>query len=278
MMEPGVSERELRNVRLLVAYDGTDFRGFAQSNGVRTIMGVLTEAVARITRVPVESLELVGSGRTDAGVHGWGQVVNGLIPADTDLYRLTASINALLRPEVAVREPEWADSDFSARFSATSRTYRYDIWNDRSPNPLLARHAWHLGPPLDVDAMNEGALDLLGDHDFSSFCRRPKPGPGYNEPSMKRTLQVAQWTRERWPDLYPSPLLRFEVTATSFCHQMVRSIVGTLVDVGFGRLAADSMPAVLAERHRNAAGQVAPPHGLTFQAVSFDGLRWDARA
>jgi tRNA pseudouridine38-40 synthase len=276
MMEPDVAGRELRNVRLLVAYDGTDFRGFAESDGVRTIMGALTEAVARITRVPVESLELVGSGRTDAGVHGWGQVVNGLIPADTDLYRLTASINALLRPEISVREPEWVELDFSARFSATSRTYRYDIWNDRSPNPLLARHAWHLGPPLDVDAMNSAALDLLGDHDFSSFCRKPKPGPGYHEPSMQRRLQAARWTSEPWHDLNRSSLLRFEVTATSFCHQMVRSIVGTLVDVGLGRLAADSMPAILAERHRNAAGQVAPPHGLTFHAVSFHGLRWDA--
>jgi tRNA pseudouridine38-40 synthase len=276
MMEPDESERELRNVRLLVAYDGTDFRGFAESDGVRTIMGALAEAVARVTRVSVASLELVGSGRTDAGVHGWGQVVNGLIPADTDLYRLTASINALLRPEISVREPEWVESDFSARFSATSRTYRYDIWNDRSPNPLLARHAWHLGPPLDVDAMNSAALDLLGDHDFSSFCRKPKPGPGYDEPSMQRRLQAAHWTSEPWHDLNPSPLLRFEVRATSFCHQMVRSIVGTLVDVGFGRLAADSMPAILAARHRNAAGQVAPPHGLTFHAVSFHGLRWDA--
>jgi tRNA pseudouridine38-40 synthase len=276
MMESGVSERELRNVRLLVAYDGTDFRGFAQSDGVRTIMGVLAEAIARITRVSRESLELVGSGRTDAGVHGWGQVVNGLIPADTNLDRLTASINALLRPEVSVREPEWAKSDFSARFSATSRTYRYDIWNDRSPNPLLARHAWHLGPPLDIDAMNQGALDLLGDHDFSSFCRKPKPGPGYDEPSMRRTVLAAHWTRESWGDIEPSRLLRFEVSATSFCHQMVRSIVGTLVDVGFGRLAADSMPVVLAERNRNAAGQVAPPHGLTFHAVGFLGPRWDA--
>jgi tRNA pseudouridine38-40 synthase len=276
MMEPDVAGRELRNVRLLVAYDGTDFRGFAASDGVRTIMGSLTEVVARITRVSVESLELVGSGRTDAGVHGWGQVVNGLIPADTDLNRLTASINALLRPEIAVREPEWVEADFSARFSATSRTYHYDIWNDRSPNPLLARHAWHLGPPLDVDAMNSAALDLLGDHDFSSFCRKPKPGPGYDEPSMHRRLQAAHWTSEPWHDLHRSPLLRFEVTATSFCHQMVRSIVGTLVDVGFGRLAADSMPAVLAERNRNAAGQVAPPHGLTFHAVSFHGIRWDA--
>jgi tRNA pseudouridine38-40 synthase len=276
MMEPGVSGRELRNARLLVAYDGTEFRGFAQSDGVRSIMGVLSEAVARITRVSAESLELVGSGRTDAGVHGWGQVVNGLIPAHTDLYRLSASINQLLRPEVSVRELEWADPDFSARFSATSRTYRYLIWNDRSPNPLLARHAWHLGPPLDLDAMNEAALDFLGDHDFSSFCRKPKPGPGYDEPSMKRTMHVAHWMRESWHDTDPSPLLRFEVTATSFCHQMVRSIVGTLVDVGFGRLAVDSMPAVLAERHRNAAGQVAPPHGLTFHAVGFDGTRWDA--
>lgn len=276
MTESDVAGREQRNVRLLVAYDGTDFRGFAQSDGVRSIMGVLSVAVAQITRVSAESLELVGSGRTDAGVHGWGQVVNGLIPADTDLYRLSASINQLLRPEVSVREVEWAAPDFSARFSATSRTYRYLIWNDRSPNPLLARHAWHLGPPLDLDAMNEAALSFLGDHDFSSFCRKPKPGPGYGQPSMKRTLQAAHWTREPWLDTDPSPLLRFEVTATSFCHQMVRSMVGTLVDVGFGRLAVDSMSAVLAERHRNAAGQVAPPHGLMFHAVGFDGRRWDA--
>ena len=263
-----MSEQLLRNVRLLVAYDGTDFRGFAESAGVRTVEDQLRQAIEQIVRQPVE---LVVGGRTDAGVHGWGQVVNGLVPADTDLYRLVSSINQLLRPEIAVRDPAWVADDFSARFSATSRTYYYEVWNDRSPNPLAARHVWHVGPELDLAAMNTGAEALVGDHDFSSFCRRPKPGPGYAEPSMKRTLQAAHWYR-----LDATPRLRFEVTASSFCHQMVRSIVGTLVDVGLGRLNPASIPVILEARDRNASGQVAPPTGLTLWRIGFDGVRWDA--
>ena len=266
--EPDGSEQQLRNVRLLVAYDGTDFRGFAESEGVRTVEAQLRAAVERVVRRPV----VFGlGGRTDAGVHGWGQVVTARLPADTDLYRLMASVNQLLRPEISVREPAWVDDDFSARFSATSRTYRYDIWNDRSPNPLLARHVWHVGPGLDLTAMNAVASALLGDHDFGSFCRRPRRGPGDAEPSLKRVVQVSNWRR-----VDGSPLLRFEITASSFCHQMVRSIVGTCVDAGAGRLDPASVPAILAARDRNAAGQVAPPTGLTLWSISFDGERWDA--
>jgi tRNA pseudouridine38-40 synthase len=266
--EPGVTGQQLGNARLLVAYDGTDFRGFAESDGVRTVEGELRGAIERVVRRPVE---LVLGGRTDAGVHGWGQVVNGQIPVDTDLYRLVSSINQLLRPEISVRDPEWVDDAFSARFSATSRTYRYDIWNDRSPNPLVARRVWHVGPAVDLESMNAAADLVLGTHDFSSFCRKPKPGPGYDEPSMKRVLQNARWHR---PDA--SALVRFEITASSFCHQMVRSIVGTLVDVGFGRIDVAAIPEILAARDRNAAGQVAPPTGLTLWHIGFDGVRWDA--
>ncbi len=265
--EPHAPEQLLRNLRLLVAYDGTDFRGFAHSEGVRTVEGELVGALERIVRRPVE-LEL--GGRTDAGVHGWGQVVNGLVPADTDHYRLVTSINRLLRPEISVRAPEWVDGSFSSRFTATSRTYRYDVWNDRSPNPLLARNVWHVGPSLDVEAMDAAAAQLLGHHDFSSFCRRPDPGPGYAAPSMRRVLKSAAWTR---PD--DSPLLRFEITASSFCNQMVRSIVGTLIAVGHGRVEPAAMAGILAAQDRSGAGQVAPPTGLTLWNVSFDGPRWD---
>lgn len=266
--EPDGSEQQLRNVRLLVAYDGTDFRGFAESQGVRTVEGELRREMERIVRRPVE---LVLGGRTDAGVHGWGQVVNGLIPAETDLFRLMGSLNQLLRPEISVRRPEWVPDDFSARFSATSRTYRYDIWNDRSPNPLLARHVWHVGPPLDIEAMDTAAAHLIGHYDFSSFCTRPDPGPDYPMPSLRRVLQATSWAR-----VDASPLVRFEIRASSFCHQMVRSIVGTCVDVGLGRLDPNTMPEVLAAGDRNAAGQVAPPTGLTLWHISFDGPRWDA--
>jgi tRNA pseudouridine38-40 synthase len=235
---------------------------------VRTILGELSVTIATIVRQPVA---LTGSGRTDAGVHAWGQVVTVMLPEVTDLARLSMSLNRMLGPEIAVREADWVDDDFSARFSATARTYRYDVWNDPAPNPLIARHVWHVGPSLDLEQMNLGAVALVGEHDFSSFCRRPKPGPGYDPPSLVRRIQAAGWTR---PD--DSPLLRFEISATSFCHQMVRSVVGTLVDVGHGMRRAELIPDILAAQDRNAAGQVAPPTGLTLWSVSFEGKRWDA--
>jgi tRNA pseudouridine38-40 synthase len=260
-----------RNVRLTLSYDGTDFHGFAESDGVRTVMGELRRAVETIVRCPVE---LTGAGRTDAGVHAWGQIVTGVLPAATDLGRLVRSINGLCAPDIAVREADWADADFSARFSATSRTYHYSVWNHRAPNPLVARTSWHVALPLDVGAMNRAAAPLLGDHDFSSFCRRPKPAPGAPDPSLVRRVLIARWTEvdaRNWG----TGLLEFEISATSFCHQMVRSIVGTLVDVGLGRRPVESMAPTLAALDRNAAGQVAPPTGLVLYSVDYSGVRWD---
>ncbi len=122
--------------------------------------------------------------------------------------------------------------------------------------------------------MNAAASLLLGDHDFSSFCRRPKPGAGFDEPSLVRVVQAAHWTVAE-PEQWGSSLLRFEIAASSFCHQMVRSIVGTLVDVGLGRRAPDTVSATLAAHDRNAAGQVAPPTGLVLWSVDYRGERWD---
>jgi tRNA pseudouridine38-40 synthase len=251
-----------RNLQMTVAYDGTDFRGFAESDGVRTVMGDLRRAVETVVRTRVE---LVGAGRTDAGVHAWGQVVSGDVPGDTDLGRLQRSVNRLCSPDIAVRDLVWAQPGFSARFSATGRTYRYSLWNDDVPNPLLARRAWHVVAPLDVAAMNEAAAQLVGVHDFSSFCRRPKQG----EVSLVRHVRAAQWEGD-------APELCFEITASSFCHQMVRSIVGTLVEVGAGTRAATSIGEVLAARERSVAGRVAPPVGLVLHAVDYSGVRWDA--
>ena len=262
---------DTRNVRLVVAYDGTDFRGFAESDGVRTVMGDLRRAVETVVRSDVE---LTGAGRTDAGVHGWGQVISGQLPATTDLGRLQRSLNGLCGPDISVRSAAWASPEFSARFSATGRSYRYHVWNESTPNPLLARTTWHVPHPLDLEAMSVAADSLLGEHDFSSFCRRPKPAPGYDEPSLVRRLDTARWIRA--DDGWGPSLLRFEVTASSFCHQMVRSIVGTLVDVGLGRRDAESIATTLAAGDRTAAGQVAPPTGLVLWSVDYRGERWDA--
>jgi tRNA pseudouridine38-40 synthase len=230
-------------------------------------MGDLGAAIEQVLRRPVD---LTLAGRTDAGVHAWGQVVSGDLPADTDLDGLSRRLNKLCAPDISVRTAEWVDPDFDARFSATWRQYRYHVWNDPAPNPLLAPLVWHVPKPLDVGAMDRAATDLLGEHDFTSFCRKPKMPAGSDEPSMVRVMHEVSWTR------VGQALLRFEVRGSSFCHQQVRSMVGTLIDIGLGRLPADAVPAVFEALDRVAAGAVAPPEGLILWAVGYEGTRWDA--
>lgn len=257
-----------RRARFTVAYHGARFRGFAPNHGVRTVMGELVAAMSKVLREPVE---LTGAGRTDAGVHAWGQVVSGDLPADTDLHKLARRVNKLCAPDISVRDGAWAAADFDARFSATWRAYRYHVWNASAPNPLLADVSWHVGRTIDLELMRAASEALLGEHDFSSFCRKPKIDDDHPAPSMVRIMHELDWAR-----LDDTPMLRFEVRGSAFCHQQVRSMVGTLVDIGLGKLAADTVPAILASRHRSAAGSVAPPQGLVLWSVGYDGNRWDA--
>ncbi len=231
-------------------------------------MGDLVDAVAKVVRTPVE---LTGAGRTDAGVHAWGQVVSGDLPATTDLADLQRRINKICAPDIAVRSLGWTSPDFDARFSATSRRYRYHVWNDPAPNPLLADVSWHVHRPLDLAAMQTAVAPLLGEHDFGSFCRPPKRPEGMEPASLVRIVLEATWSR-----VDDTPMLRFEIVGSAFCHQMVRSIVGTTVDVGLGRIDRTSMATILEARSRDAAGRVAPPTGLVLWEVGYEGDRWDA--
>jgi tRNA pseudouridine38-40 synthase len=262
----------MRRARLTVVYDGTDFHGFAANNGVRTVMGELTAAISTVLRLPVE---LTGAGRTDRGVHAWGQVVSGDLPDDTDLDALARRLNKLCAPDIAVRSATWAAPDFDARFSALWRHYRYDVWSSPAPNPLLARRSWWVGRPLALWAMRAGADALIGEHDFSSFCRRRRrtaeADDAQPEPSLVRRVISATWHPLPTPGDDSGTLLRFEIRANAFCHQMVRSIVGTLVDVGTGKLSPGGVKAILDARDRSAAGQVAPPTGLTLWEVGYPG-------
>ena len=249
------------NIKLVVAYDGTEFRGLAPNAGVRTVVGELQRVIEPlIGEVP----DIVMSGRTDAGVHAWGQVLSFEAAAETvDLDRIQRSVNARLAPEVVLRTIETAADDFSARFSATGRRYRYLIVNRDVPDPFLARTAWWVAPPLDVAAMEAAAAHLVGEHDFTSFCRRPKVAAGEPVPSLVRRIDGARWRP------LEHDLLRFEIEGSAFCHQMVRSIVGLLVAVGTGKRRAEEVPAVLAARDRAAAEQPAPAAGLTLWQVDY---------
>jgi len=251
----------VQRLRLDLSYDGSGFRGFAENRDVPTVAGHLRGALERVLRHPVA---LTCAGRTDAGVHARGQVVTFDTTAGPDTLRLRDSLNGLLGPRIVVTAVTVAAPGFDARFSATSRTYRYTVLNREVPDPFLAATSWWVPEALDRVALDEACPPLLGQHDFSSFCRRPRGEP---EASLVRRVEAARWS-ERSGD--PGVLV-FEVTATAFCHQMVRSIVGTLVEVGRGRRTPADVTAALRARDRSTAGQLAPPHGLVLWAVGYDG-------
>ncbi len=252
-----------------VAYDGAPFHGFAANDGVPTVAGLLNEALSRALRSEVA---VTCAGRTDRGVHAVGQVVSFDLPDDVDLSRglesVRHAVNRQVGPSVVVKSMSVVDDAFDARFSATGRTYRYRVLDRPDGDPFIATRAWHVPEALDVAAMEAAAVLLVGVHDFSSFCRRPPPRPDGSEAVLVRRVTGASFRRVV-DGLSGVELLEFEVSASAFCHQMVRSIVGTLVAVGRGRMEASSMPDVLAARDRHAAGEPAPAHGLTFWSVDY---------
>lgn len=241
-------------VKLVLAYDGTDFHGWAKQPGVRTIEGAIEDALGRMLAEPPR---LSVAGRTDAGVHAEGQVASFVAADGVDPDRVQRMLNGLLAPEVVVLEAARAADGFDARHSATAREYRYRIDTGPLPSPFTARYTWHRPGRLAVGRMRAAARLLLGEHDFSSFCR-PAEAPASTVRILRRLAVSASGER-----------IEIRAMANAFLHQMVRSLVGTLVAVGEGRMEAGSMPEVLEARSRAAAGPIAPPHGLTLVRVVY---------
>lgn len=267
---PGGSVASGCRLRLDVSYDGSGFHGFAENDGVRTVAGELRGALERVLRAPVE---LTCAGRTDTGVHARGQVVSIVSEvAAPDVDRVRDALNGLLGPAVVTRSVRSVPDDFDARFSAEWRRYRYLVLDRDVPDPFLAATSWWVPRVLDLAAMDVAASHLVGEHDFSSFCRRPR---GDREVSLVRRVLAAGWTREAVGAGDAEPA-RFEITATAFCHQMVRSIVGALVAVGSGRWAPSQVAQLLDARDRTGAPNLAPPHGLTLWHVGYEP--WPAGA
>lgn len=254
-VEPlSASPSPVPTTRLLIEYDGTDFRGWqTQPTGV-TVQSTLEAALATALRQPVD---LVGSGRTDAGVHARGQVAHFVTEKAPDRHRLRASLNGLLPPSVVVLAVEAAEDGFHARYDARRRRYVYAASTE--PRALGRRTRAFFRFPLDVEAMNEAARLFLGRHDFSSFCRT----------KSETTNRVCLVERARWRRGSRPGDLAFEVEADRFLHGMVRAFVGTLAEVGRGRRQPGEIADVLAARDRRAAGPAAPPHGLVLDRVDY---------
>jgi tRNA pseudouridine38-40 synthase len=246
----------------VVAYDGSSFHGFASNPEVPTVGGSLTDALSRITGRPIT---LACAGRTDAGVHAWGQVVSFDARLGLDPRRLRHSLNRMLGPAIVVRELSLAPDHFDARFSASRRTYRYRVLNREIPDPFLDATSWHVRRPLDVELMNIAAGDLVGEHDFTSFCRRKLVLVDGTEveADLTRTIVSSQWQPEA------DGLVDHWITAHAFCHQMVRAVTGTLIEIGLGKRPADDMPKIFGARDRAMIGPLAPPWGLTLWSVGY---------
>lgn len=241
--------------RLDITYDGTDFSGWAAQPGRRTVQGVLTEALTLALRTPVT---LTVAGRTDAGVHATGQVAHADLPADLDPDRLVRRLARLLPPDLRVRAVVPVPPDFDARFAALRRHYRYRIatapWG---AEPLRARDTLSWPHQLDLDAVRAASTPLLGEHDFAAFCRR-RDGA-----TTIRELQRFDW------DVDPEGVVTASLTADAFCHNMVRSLVGALLEVGRGKRPIDWPASLLGRSERASEVPVAPAHGLTLVGVDY---------
>jgi len=247
----------VRRLRLVVAYDGGLFSGFARQRDRRTVQGELEAALERVAK---RSVVTVGAGRTDAGVHAWGQVVHADVPARLDPEQVRRALNGRFGPEIVVREVGWAPPGFDARHSARRRTYVYRVDDSSAPDPLVRGFVLAWPRALDLARMREAAGPLIGEHDFAAFCRSRA---GATTTRRLRSLGIRRVRR----------LVEVRLVADAFCWQMVRGIVGHLLLVGDGRRDPASTVAVLAAADRSRAGNIAPGHGLVLESVAYPSLR-----
>lgn len=246
------SEAE-RTVRLVLEYDGTDLAGWQRQDNALTVQQHLEEALASMLgrHVPV-----AGASRTDAGVHALGQVASFRAATAIPLHGLRRGLNSALPESIAVVAAAEAGPDFHARFSARGKHYRYRILARPDRAPLERRTAWHRARPLDLAAMRAAAGHLIGEHDFSAFR-----AAGCSARHAVRRIDAVEVTG--------GAVIAIDVRGNAFVRNMVRIIAGTLIDVGEGRIAPDRLPAILASREREQAGQTAPAHGLTLVEVFY---------
>jgi len=247
-------EALVQNLKLIVEYDGTAYHGWQVQPGLSTIQGVLQETAKRISG---EEVHITGAGRTDAGVHALGQVANLWTQKELTLDRWLRAFNGLLPPDIVVRSVETAPEDFEARRSAKEKTYRYAILNAPYPSALERHWLLHISEPLDVAPMAEAAATLVGEHDFSAF--RAADG---GVPHSVREMYEARLVGEKYR-------LHFVIRGNGFLKHMIRIVVGTLLDVGRGKLTPEQFRHILRSRDRQQAGKTAPSHGLCLLHVGY---------
>jgi tRNA pseudouridine38-40 synthase len=250
----------LRNVKLTMSYDGSDYFGWQVQPDASTIQGALALAIGRLTG---ENVLPQGSGRTDAGVHALAQVASFATNSPMPVENFRKALNDILPPSIRILEVSEVAEDFHARKSARAKTYQYRIYRGPICPPFLARYVWHFPYPLDEDAMARAARNVEGEHDFTSFAAvDPERGHQNSEGSHVRTIFSSTCERQ-------SRELLYSVRGSGFLHHMVRNLVGSLILVGKCSLAVDDITRILQARDRSAAGATAPAKGLCLVEVEY---------
>ena len=244
----------MRNIKLVVQYDGTDYAGFQIQPDVRTVQGVLEKALAKALQ---HGVRIKGAGRTDAGVHAIGQVITAQTEARIPVRRLVNALNDALPPSICIAGGEEVGEAFHPRYDAVGKLYSYRILNRREPSPFIGRYAWHIMATLDTEAMGRGAECLLGQHDFSAF-----EAAGSSVENKVRCLERLDCERH-------GEVVEIRALGDGFLYMMMRNIVGTLVEVGLGRLEPEAIAEILASGDRGNAGPTAPPRGLCLVRVDY---------
>ena len=267
----------MRNLRLILAYDGADLAGWQVQPGRTTVQGALASAIGRLSG---ENVLPQGSGRTDAGVHALAQVASFATASTIPIENWMKALNDTLPPSIRVLQVTEAAPEFHARKSAHAKTYRYRIYRGAVCPPFLARYVWHYPYPLEESAMVAAARVVVGEHDFTSFAavdaeRVERMAAGENvqtttdrtsnvRPTNVRTILASSWTRE-------GEELIYTVRGNGFLHHMVRNLVGTFLLVGKGTVSLEDLRRILDARERTAAGATAPASGLYLVEVEYQG-------
>jgi tRNA pseudouridine38-40 synthase len=245
----------MRNIKLTIEYDGKNYLGWQVQPKGATVQGLIEEQLKRLTG---ETVHLTGSGRTDSGVHAMAQVAHFKTQSSMGIATFLKALNGLLPSDIVILGAEEVDPDFHARRNCRSKVYEYRILNRTLRSVFHREHAWHIPQKLDFEEMKKATPTLVGEHDFSSFRSVGTP----TRTAVRRVLR-AEWKRNR------EGVLTFEIEATGFLKQMVRAIVGTLVEVGRGKIGSDDFGAILESRDRTKAGPTAPARGLFLKEVKY---------
>lgn len=245
----------MRNIRLLIEYDGAAYAGWQVQATEPTVQGKLLEAIKGLTG---EDVLLSGASRTDAGVHAWGQVANFKTSSRIPLYNIIHGLNSYLPPDIAVKEAVEVPPEFDSRKDSRGKTYLYRVLNAPCPSPLIRNYSWFVFQPLSIPLMRVAARHLIGEKDFSSF-RAADTDASH---SVREVTSIEVFDKG-------ASVIEFEVRGTAFLRHMVRIMVGTLVAVGKGKIGPDDVGKIVETRDRTAAPMTAPPHGLFLVKVEY---------